>query len=185
MDKPTLRKLLIKQRDSLSKENKSEYDMKIYKEIINSNIYNESKCIFIYVSYKSEVDTLSLIKYSLEIGKIVCVPKVIDKDGNMVSLYIDNLEELKTGAFGIMEPVSTKIADPMDINLVIAPGLGFDKAGSRIGYGKGYYDRYLKLSKKAFKLGICYDFQVISYVPASSEDVKMDMIISEKNNFSI
>lgn len=185
MDKTELRKSLKKERNSLPKEIKDEFDMKIFQEIINSKIYRDSKIIFIYVSYNSEVDTIPLIKYSLEIGKKVCVPKVLDKEGNMESLYIDSLNELKEGVFGILEPHSTNKANPIDIDLVITPGLAFDKKGGRIGYGKGYYDRYLTLSNKAFKLGVCYDFQIVSLLPTSKEDVKVDMIISEKNKFII
>lgn len=185
MDKTELRKSLKKERNSLPKEIKNEFDMRIFQEIINSKVYEESQRVFIYVSYNSEVDTIPLIKYSLEKGKRVCVPRVLDKEGNMESLYIDSLGELREGMYGILEPVSTKKASPIDIELVITPGLAFDKEGGRIGYGKGYYDRYLKLSNNAIKMGVCYDFQVVPSLPTTKEDIKMDMIISEKNKYVI
>lgn len=89
------------------------------------------------------------------------------------------MDDLKKGAYGILEPSVVKTADEKDIDVILVPGLAFDRHGGRMGFGKGYYDRLLETSI-AVKIGLCYDFQLFDTIPTESHDVPMDFIITEK-----
>ncbi|RLF39548.1 MAG: 5-formyltetrahydrofolate cyclo-ligase, partial [Thermoplasmata archaeon] len=91
---------------------------------------------------------------------------------------IENLDDLERGAFGILEPQNKKIYTG-DIDIIIVPGIAFDFRGYRIGYGKGFYDRFLR-GADALKIGIAYDFQIVKQIPEDDGDVPVDIIVSEK-----
>lgn len=145
--------------------------------------YNQSKNIYLYVSYNQEVDTVGIIKHILEDKKRVAVPKVIDD--TMEFHEITNLEQLSEGAFGILEPVVNKPVSEnpewASSNLMIVPGLAFDKSGNRIGYGGGYYDRYIHKypDRIGLKIAFAYDFQVLEHIEIESFDEKIDGIITD------
>lgn len=179
-DKNIIRSNIMLIRDSLSTEERIRLDNIILKKIVNSSDYRNASCIFIFVSYKSEVDTHSIIKSALEDGKIVCVPKVISKDRGMIAVRIKEFGDLVHGKFNILEPPDDtfKIHESR-IDLSYVPGVAFDSCGGRIGYGGGYYDRFLKgLRADCKKIGICYKFQIIDKVPMEKHDICIDKIIS-------
>lgn len=180
--KDSLRKILAQQRDSISYENKIIYDKKIFDFLIHSDFYISSKIIFIYVSFKNEVYTHKMIDYLLKSGKIVCVPKVISKEKGMKAVQIKDFYELKSGKYGILEPENLgNIILPQNVELAIIPGLAFDLKGGRLGYGGGYYDRFLRLMKdNAFKYGLGYFMQIVDKVPEEPWDVRLNGIITEK-----
>ena len=97
----------------------------------------------------------------------------------MILSYINDWNDLSTGAYGILEPREIKIALPEDIQVAIIPGIAFDKKGYRIGYGKGYFDRLLP-KMNALKIALAFDFQLLDELPREKHDVKMDMIITDK-----
>ena len=99
---------------------------------------------------------------------------------NTLSLFcIENAEELHKGAYGILEPSTKRPVAENDIDVIIVPGLAFDRRGGRMGFGAGYYDRLL-IKTNAVKIGLCYDFQLMDSVPSEEHDVPMDYIITEK-----
>lgn len=180
MDKQQLRKSAKEIRGSISLKQKLAYDEAIYKRIIESEAYKASKVIFIFVSFGSEITTHNIINKALDDNKVVCIPKIISKSEGMKACAIESLSELKPNKFGILEPVDTNNEVNSDkIDLAIVPGLFFDLNGGRIGYGAGYYDRFLKFVRKdTKKIGIAYDFQIIDKVPMDENDVYMDFIIT-------
>jgi len=151
-------------------------------KILESEFYKKSKVIGLYSSFFSEVDTLRLIETALKDGKIVALPKVCDKE---LKFYrISKIEDLISGgAFGIKEPKKNieNLIAKNNIDLIIVPGICFDKAKNRIGFGKGYYDRYLANENNIIKIGICFDEQVREEdIPVGDFDIRMDIVITDK-----
>ena len=149
-------------RDALSKEEKEKKDFTIYNKVISSKEYKEASCIFIYVSYQNEVDTHEIIKTALSQGKIICVPKIISLKEGMKVLRINDFNDLKPSAYGILEPTLDLEENQVIPDLVYTPGVAFDLNGGRIGYGGGFYDRFLAgLNKDVPKFALAYSLRKI------------------------
>lgn len=179
MDKKYLRQL-IKDRKSMMNDAEIErLSASLCLDLYKIDEYKNASCIFAYVSYNQEVRTRGLIEHALEDGKRVAVPKV---DGDIMNFsYISSLGDLKAGYMGIPEPLEDlECADDREEQvLMIMPGLAFDETGNRVGYGKGYYDRYLMQHNKTryTKTALAYDFQIVDRIEADAFDVKTDILI--------
>lgn len=179
IQKQTLRKKYLLIRNNIpDKEIKSKI---IIEKIKLSKIYQESKVIALYKSLKSEVDTKELIEYSLKIGKIVVLPKV---EKNELKFYKISLNEpLIKSNFGVEEPLGLNInyIDKSEIDLVIVPGLCFDKENNRLGFGKGYYDRFLS-NTNLYTIALCFKEQILedTLLPVEITDIKLKEIISDE-----
>lgn len=157
-------------KDISNKKNQSEI---IYQNIINNKYINNCDTVLLYSSLSDEVDTFCMIKYFLKYKK-VALPRVCGND--MDFYYIKSIDELKKGSFNILEPTSNdKVCSSNCVCIV--PGICFDKEGYRIGYGKGYYDKYLS-NKNIYKIGICFKECLIDYIPHDLYDIKVDLIVS-------
>lgn len=180
MNKKDLREKYKKIRNDI--ENKELKSKIITDKIINSEIFNESEVVALYSNLPSEVDTTFLINNSLNKGKIVLLPKVIDKF-SMEFYKIESIKDLNVGSFGIKEPNNINKISREDIDLIIVPGICFDNSFNRIGFGKGYYDKYLYNDNKIIKIGICFDEQILANnsIETTEFDIKMDMILTDKN----
>ena len=172
MNKNELRKLMIIKRKNIP--NKKELSTIIINKIFNLDIYKKSKIIALYNSLKDEVDTSLLIKEALK-EKIVLLPRIINDE--MIFIEINKNTKYEKSSIGVLEPIG-KIYNG-NIDLVIVPGVSFDRNRNRLGFGMGYYDKYLT-NKNIYKIGICFDEQIVDLVPHKKHDVKMDMIITEK-----
>lgn len=182
-DKNDLRIISKNKRKELSTLDRKHYDSLILENVLNDQKFKDSNTIFIYVSYKDEVDTHEIIKSALLLNKKVCVPLIISKKDGMEAIYINSLEDLEANYMGILEPKYNKdnVTKAEDIDVVFVPGLAFDTNGGRLGYGGGFYDRFLKnLKKQAVKIALAYENQIVDYVPMEPLDVKTDYIISNK-----
>lgn len=177
MDKKELRKKYIKIRKEI--KNKEEKSIIIQNKIMNLEIYKKAKVICLYSNLIDEVSTSLLIKESLK-TKTVLLPKVIN-DNEMIFVKITSLNDLQKGTYNIMEPISNLEFDKNQIDLMIIPGIVFDKEKNRIGFGKGYYDKYLHSLKKVYTIGICFNNQVLesSLIKTDKNDVKLSSVISE------
>src|SRR5208282_3279592 len=122
----------------------------------------------------SEINTYSILEGSLELAKKLYLPKVV-KDKNLFHFYpVLDFKTLAKGPFGILEPSGNKPADWEEIDLVLVPGLAFDRTGNRLGFGKGYYDRVLpQLKKTTLTIGLGYSFQIVDKLPAEPHDVPL------------
>ncbi|GAB6008730.1 5-formyltetrahydrofolate cyclo-ligase [Dysgonomonas reticulitermitis] len=137
--------------------------------------FQNAKTIFIYNSLSDEVQTLDFID-RWKGQKNFYLPVVV-KDDIVFRAYTSSTE-FQQSSFNISEPIGTDFTDFKKVDLVIVPGVAFDRKMNRLGRGKGYYDRFLsKIS--APKIGICFDFQLLDKIPAESTDIKMDYIVSE------
>ncbi len=171
MNKSELRNKIINIRKSII--NKEELSTIIVNKIINLDIYQKSKVIALYKSMNNEVDTNSLINEALK-NKIVLLPKIVDN--KIIFIMINNDTMYSKSSFGVLEPIGDIYLE--NIDLIIVPGIAFDKNLNRLGYGKGYYDQYLG-NKKIYKIGICFSSQMVNIVPTNDYDIKMDMVITD------
>ncbi|MBS5806593.1 MAG: 5-formyltetrahydrofolate cyclo-ligase [Firmicutes bacterium] len=173
MKKEFLRKKYKEKRDNI--KNKVTKDNLIYQKVINNKDILSSKTLLIYISINSEVDTIKIINYFLN-TKNIAVPKIIDND--MFFCYVTNLNELTSGKYNIPEPTNENIVTDFDNAICIVPGICYDKENYRIGYGKGYYDRFL--SKNKIKtIGLCYKECMIEKIDNDKYDYKIDEVITE------
>lgn len=186
MKKSEIRKKIIKERDEIDREKKLLLDKLIEEKLVNTSIFKESKNIFIYLGFGSEIDTISFVKKFLKMGKVILVPVTDMGAKTMDAVKIDSLELLERNSYGIYEPKDSKEAfDKEEIDLIILPGVAFDEEGNRVGYGGGYYDRYLcSIRKDIPKIALAYDLQVISGIPAEEHDIKADYIITESKTIN-
>lgn len=187
MEKKNIREEVIKKRESLSLEIRKAYDEVIFKHLIISDIYKKSKRIFTYISFGSEVDTKRFIKYALSDNKEIYVPKTNKANKEMVAININSLDNMDVDKWGILEPKSinkNKIGEVFD--LVIMPGVAFDRRGNRIGYGGGYYDKYIsKINLQCTKLVLAYDLQIVNEFKNEQHDIKVDYIITNNEFIKI
>ena len=156
--KKEIRKQILQKRDALSFKQRQEKSEQIAKKVIVSDAFQNSKIVLLFASYKSEVDVNSIIKVAFETKKQVYFPKVT---GSEMEFYqVSSLLELENGYCGIKEPIVDKarklIPQKEEKLFVLVPGIAFDKEGGRIGYGKGFYDRFFqKLEKVVPKTNLC------------------------------
>jgi len=183
-EKYEIRKAFLKKRDSLPILEIFEKSNRIVANLLSLEEFKESKAIFLYISFGSEVNTHGLIR--LLFGKKRVFVPVVDKEKK--EIFISELrewKELSSGAYGILEPKKEHIrkGNVKEVEIAIVPGIAFDEEGYRIGYGGGYYDKLLK-KMDGGKIGIAYDFQVLKKLPHEDHDVKMDKIVTEKRILS-
>lgn len=157
-------------------EERSRQSAQIARQILAYPAYQSCGTLFSYVPFRQEVDTWPIMRAALAEGKAVAVPRV---EGRTMTFYrIRGVEDLIPGSFGISEPnqaCKPLIPGPGDVMLL--PGAAFDREGHRIGYGGGYYDRYLEQHPVPVKLGICFDFQLVDTIPAENFDQAADAVI--------
>lgn len=182
MNKNEIRKKIIEIRDGFDVVKKGEADLKIKKSLENQSFFSNCKNIFIYIGFGSEIDTKKYIEEFLKLGKNVLVPRIDMKIGLMECVKINSLSDLKVGNYDILEPIDEiKAVDKKIIDLVIMPGVAFDITGGRIGYGGGYYDKFLEdIQNDVLKVALAYDFQVFEKLEIEEHDIKADMVITEK-----
>jgi 5-formyltetrahydrofolate cyclo-ligase len=180
VEKKTLRKKVLAKRDVQSKAQRAKKDKLIWQRLFNTEEYQKAKTIFTFISFKSEVFTHSAIEKMLNDGKKVCVPVIPQKKGPMEARYIEKFSDLKIGLYNILEPPSSAgKASEKDIDFIITPGAVFTRKGKRIGYGGGYYDRFLS-NFNGDIIAICYDLQIVDDFGIDAWDVKIPKIITEK-----
>jgi 5-formyltetrahydrofolate cyclo-ligase len=161
--KKELRKLLKEKRNKLQEDVLRNKSFELEKILINSSEYKKAKTIFCYISFGKEIDTYYILEQSFLNNKNVCVPFMINKE--IIACEITSLDNLKENKLGILEPVNIVEIPKETIDLIIVPALGFDKNGFRIGYGGGFYDKYLQ-DYKGFSAGmILNEFVIDNFIP--------------------
>ena len=183
MEKKKVREEIVKKRNNLSSEIKKEYDELIFKQLIESNIYKKAKKIFTYVSFGSEIDTIKFINHALNDNKKIYIPKTDKSKKEMVAIRINSLDNMSVDKWGILEPKAVdKNKIEKNFDLILMPGLAFDRNGNRIGYGGGYYDKYLsQIKETSNKIVLAYDFQIVNNIENEPHDIKANYIITNND----
>ena len=178
--KKNLRNKILSIRDSLNIKEKEIMDNKIFNELISTDLYKKAKSIFIYLSFGTEIDTNKIINNALQDKKEVYIPKIYKTDKSMKAIRLSSFEDLKENSMGILEPIDdSNFIEKENIDLIIVPGVVFDLNGNRIGYGGGYYDRYLESIKDVKnKVVLAYDLQIIDSIEPETHDITFDYIIT-------
>lgn len=179
--KSVLRAKLEARLSGLTAARRKNKSRRILKRFLASSGYRKCVKILVYVSFRNEVETRPLIRRALKDGKEVFVPRV-RKEGNNIRIYrIRNMKkDLKKGAYGIWEPhVSGRAGRPSELDLIVVPGLGFDRKGRRLGRGFGFYDRFLAKAAKAEKIGLAFREQMTAEIPAEKHDVPVHRVITD------
>lgn len=184
MDKKSLRKEMLKKRSQLSKDKRNLLSEDISNSLYQTEYYKQAKTIMAFISFGSEINTRYLIEKSINLGKKIVIPVTIPETKELKVSQLLDYSELELGFYNILTPKEEflRFVDPSTIDLVLVPGLIFAKNGYRIGYGGGYYDRFLsKLDPKVPKIGIAFDLQVQDRVPTNQYDIPVDFILTEKS----
>lgn len=168
-------------RTGFSSAQKLQYNSQITKRVLSLREYKSSGILFIYISKDIEVNTEQIIKAAFADGKSVAVPKCIPEQREMDFYIIEDFSQLESGFYGLMEPVPEKCERVTDFSegLCIVPGLGFDRSGYRLGFGMGYYDRFLPRFG-GDTAGICYSQCICAQLPHGYYDKRVSVIVTEE-----
>ncbi len=178
--KQDLRLTSRSRRENMSSEKKTALDEQIANNIKKLNEYKPAKTVLIYVSTAIEVSTINIIQMALNDGKKVAVPRCIKDTREMEFHYINSVDELSPGTFSVLEPPSDfPVVTDFTGCLMIVPGMQFDMNGYRIGYGKGYYDRYMS-KFTGISVGICYSNELVPFMYHGKYDKAVNIIVTDK-----
>ncbi len=175
MDKKALRALIREKKRAMTPAQIREKSEALGRLFLDSELYRQAKTIYGYLPYNQEVLTIPMLEQALKDGKRVAVPKVYGEE--MRFLYMEDLSQVAKGYAGIPEPVADgPVADDRSA-LVLMPGLAFDRQGHRIGYGGGFYDRFLEQEPGHPTLALCYDFQIFPEIHTEAFDIPVDCVL--------
>jgi len=176
--KAETRKMLKTARAKLSEATRLDYSNSITEQVVRLNEIKNARTIFIYISYATEVHTHELIKALLAAGKTLAVPKIVDSDF-MEAESFSSWGDLVPGELGILTPANSKpCSGPFDVALT--PGLGFTLFGHRMGFGRGYYDKWFAQNKVNHKIALAFEAQLVEVIPVEETDVPMEKIVTEQ-----
>lgn len=178
-----LRREVLRQRDLLSELQRCAKSMAIVKRLLAIPLAVKAHTVFTYVNFRSEVETLPLIKSWLSVGKRVCVPLTIPEESRLEAYQLtDPDHDLHPGYCQIPEPDSSRLplVEPATIEVIVLPGSVFDVSGGRLGYGGGYYDRFIsQQAPNAMRIGLAFEQQIIERLPLLPHDQRLHALISE------
>ncbi|MDX9872526.1 MAG: 5-formyltetrahydrofolate cyclo-ligase [Clostridia bacterium] len=183
--KSSLRQKIIMERFSLTPQEVEAKSRVIADRILDLPQYNEAGTLLIYLPFKNEVDTVPLIKMSRQNNKRILVPVCRPHYTLLLSEFHD-FNELTSNPYGISEPAPEFIRPipPEEVDLAIIPGVAYDKAGYRLGYGAGYFDRFVSLLRPdCLKVAFIYDLQLLDALPSEAHDLQVDLILTESQIF--
>jgi 5-formyltetrahydrofolate cyclo-ligase len=178
LTKERIRSKIIFRLKTQKEEDRDRKSSKIREKLFRTQVFQRAKVVMFYIAFDGEVRTEEMIEEAKKTGKLVAVP-VCKKDRiTLRPVRLDDNAKLKKGPYGIYEPAIERYIRLEDLDLVIVPGVAFDKKGNRLGRGKGYYDRFLKrLTKKTASVGLAFDFQILPSIPATTHDVSVNKVI--------
>lgn len=177
-EKTKLRQRYKQIRASMTNEDVASKSNAMCDIFLSSEMYTNAGCIMLYMPLGKEADTSSIINRAYVDGKKVIFPATDSDTGIITPIYADRDAKFSKGAFSVMEPDCIEIAEVGDIDLILVPGIAFDRSGHRIGFGKGCYDRLLS-GYNGIKIGFCYSEQICENIPFDEFDVCMDYLITE------
>ena len=175
MDKKELRRTIRERKRAMTEEEIVSRSEKLGHLFAQSEAYKAAKTIYGYLPYNQEVRTVPMLEQALKDGKKVAVPKVYGDE--MKFLYLDDLTKVSKGYAGIPEPIADGPVADDETALVLMPGLAFDPQGHRIGYGGGFYDKFLAAEPNHPTLALCYEFQLLPELDTEEHDIPVDTVL--------
>lgn len=183
--KALIRKEALLRRDLINGGLKKTKEDNIRVRLFELPAFKTARSILLYASFKSEVDTFSLISYCMSNGKATVLPKTNPGENNLDLYEIKAVEELAPGYFGVAEPFVSedRRINMKDIDMIVVPGVAFDEQCNRLGYGKGFYDKLLS-GKNSPAFALAFEEQIVASLPCGPHDIKMNGIITDKRVIS-
>ena len=175
MDKAALRREIREKKRAMTEEEIRSRSARLGELFVQSQSYRNAKTIYGYLPYNQEVRTIPILEQALRDGKKVAVPKVYGD--TMKFIYLEDLSQVGKGYAGIPEPIADEPVAEDPSALVLMPGLAFTKNGDRMGYGGGFYDRFLAEEPNHPTLALCYDFQMVENLPTEEYDIPVDLVL--------
>ena len=175
MDKQALRSQIRAQKRAMTPQQIEAASQRLGELFAASQLYQQAKTIYGYLPYNQEVRTVPMLQRALDDGKRVAVPKCYGDE--MRFIYLDDLSAVEKGYCGIPEPIADEPIADDPTALVLMPGLAFDPQGRRIGYGGGFYDKFLAAEPGHPTLALCYDFQMLDHLETEEFDIPVDCVL--------
>ena len=175
MDKSTLRKKIREQKRAMTEAQILSASRRLGEQFLSHPLYQRAKTIYGYLPYNQEVRTTPMLEQALKDGKRVAVPKVYGDE--MKFIYLTDLSQVEKGFAGIPEPIADGEVANDPTALVLMPGLAFTQQGHRMGYGGGFYDKFLVSEPDHPTLALCYGFQMMDELPVEEYDIPVDVVL--------
>jgi len=178
LTKKQIRSKILLKLNAQKEEDRKQKSERIKEKLLKTSFFKKAKKVMFYIALSGEVNTQDMIEEARKLGKTIAVP-ICKKDRmTLRPCVLDSNTKLEKGPYGVSEPSIKRFLHLEDLDLVIVPGVAFDKKGNRLGRGKGFYDRFLnRLPKDTASLGLAFDFQILPSLPATKHDVTVDRII--------
>ena len=175
MDKKELRRMIREKKRAMTQAQIEAAGRRLAELFLETDYYKNASVIYGYLPYNQEVRTVPILEQALRDGKRIAVPKIYGD--TMRFLYLDDLNKVEKGYSGIPEPVDDEPVAEDKNALVLMPGLAFDKQGNRMGYGGGFYDKFLAEEPNHPTVALCYDFQIVEAIEREEHDVPVDCVL--------
>lgn len=177
LTKQQIRSKILLKLKTQKEDTRDKKSRRILRKLLRTDEFIKAKVVMFYITFDGEVNTEEMIKEARKLGKIVCAP-VCKNRLTIRPCILDDNTGLKKGIYGICQPLVEKPINLEDLDLVIVPGVAFDKKGNRLGRGKGCYDRFLKmLPKDIATIGLAFDFQILPTIPTTKCDASVNKVI--------
>ena len=165
-------------RGGILPEKRAEKSLKLSEKFLSLPEFKNADTVMLYMSFRSEVETAGIIGAVLASGKRLVLPKCKVGMNEIIPCIVENLNELKEGSYGILEPDGSKVCDKSEIDIVAVPALAFDRENFRLGYGGGYYDRFLK-NFSGFSVGLCFSETLTDKLPRGEFDICVNKVLTD------
>ena len=175
MDKKELRRSIRERKRAMTEEEIVSRSEKLAERFIASEAYKNAKTVYGYLPYNQEVRTVPMLEQALKDGKRVAVPKCYGDE--MKFIFMDDLSKVEKGYANIPEPIADEPIADDETALVLMPGMAFDPQGHRIGYGGGFYDKFLSTEPNHPTLALCYEFQMLPSLETEAHDIPVDYVL--------
>jgi len=178
LTKAQIRSKILLRLKTQKEEDRNRKSKLVTDKLLRNKVFKKAKIVMFYIAFGGEVNTDEMIREAQKTGKLICVPVCRkDRETMQPAILKDHVKLIK-GPYGVLEPATQAKVSPQDLDLVIVPGVAFDKKGNRLGRGKGCYDRFLcSLSEKTRSIGLAFDFQIFPLVPTTCHDVSVTQVI--------
>lgn len=178
--KAEIRKKITRLLGNQKEEDRLSKSLTILKKLLATSEFKTAKTILFYASFKGEVETFEIMRQAQQLGKTIVLPMTIIQEKKIIPVEVDNLGDLANSAYGVPEPRYDKSKQKQlaDLDLVIVPGIAFDKKNNRLGRGAGFYDRFLRdLPPETSTIGLAFDFQIVDSLPQDTHDIAVSRVI--------